>query len=188
MVILDRYPPTLLDTQSIIALKRVSCKEIKERIVQQQYKKKIKTSQSKSLQLETSKQHPKQLPHKTIYYLFITRDIINKVSTKRRNFVENSRIGRTTTTNLQLFNRFRGVASRKLRIHNNFFESPRIKAIPPVPLPPFNSQTASFCSKMQEWKRNDSVKLLIIEQRGRGASYGVLRARYWQGRAIIHIQ
>lgn len=53
-----------------------------------------------------------------VYYLFISYNIIKKVSTECPNFVENSRMSRTTTANLQLFNRFVGVAARKLRIHN----------------------------------------------------------------------
>lgn len=49
-----------------------------------------------------------------VHYLFISYNIIKKVSTECPNFVENSRMSRTTTANLQLFNRFGGVAARKL--------------------------------------------------------------------------
>lgn len=61
----------------------------------------------------------KHNPSKPLHYLFIRFNVIKKLPTECPNFNKISRKSRTTTANLQLFNRFRGVAPRKLRIYNN---------------------------------------------------------------------
>lgn len=86
-----------------------------------------------------------------VHYLFISYNIIKKVSTECPNFVENSRMSRTTTANLQLFNRFGGVAARKLWIHNNIVQFLLTNPVKYITLLIFTATEVSRVLKSNQW-------------------------------------